>query len=91
MRLSRPQVRTDYPVPEMARYLNSYLLEIHTVLSKLIDAYRLSKYDATANPAPTNDVTEGYGQGSTWYNTSTGKWWFCDDASEGAASWKVIN
>ena len=91
MRLQRPAVRTDYQLPEMARYLNSYLLDIYTAVDKLNSAYRLSKYDATANPAVTNDVTEGYGQGSTWYNTSTGKWWFCDDASEGAASWKVIN
>jgi hypothetical protein len=91
MAITRPQLRDNYSIPDLTRYLNRYLLDIYTEVDKLSKGFRLGKYDATANPAVTNDITEGYGQGSAWYNTSTGKWWFCDDASLGAASWKVIN
>jgi len=44
-------------------------------------------FDATSDPGVGDDINDGYGPGSRWYNTSSGELFMCDDASVGAASW----
>lgn len=45
---------------------------------------------ATADPSATNDTTEGYAQGSTWLNNTTGRMFVCRDATDSAAVWDPI-
>ena len=42
---------------------------------------------ATTDPAAANDLTEGYGVGSEWYNTQTGQMWKAISVASGAAQW----
>lgn len=42
---------------------------------------------ATTDPAAANDLTEGYGIGSEWYNTQTGQMWKALSVASGAAQW----
>jgi hypothetical protein len=44
-----------------------------------------------SNPGVNDDVSAGYKFGDTWYNTSTGKWWKCNDPTNGAAAWDQLN
>ncbi|MGI9251380.1 MAG: hypothetical protein ACR2PR_09295 [Pseudohongiellaceae bacterium] len=44
---------------------------------------------ATALPAATNDITEGYARGSLWMDTQ-GTVWICQSAVEDAAEWHVF-
>jgi len=45
---------------------------------------------ATAAPAVTNDVTEGYGVGSIWLDTTNDIAYLCLDGTEGAALWREL-
>lgn len=47
----------------------------------------LNNLQATADPAASNDSSQGYEVGSTWVNVSAGRAFVCVDASEGAAVW----
>lgn len=49
----------------------------------------LGNYEATALPTASDDVTQGFNQGSHWYMTN--QLWICVDDSEGAAVWKEIS
>ena len=42
---------------------------------------------ATTAPGPSNDNTEGYHQGSRWFNGNTGELYQCRSAATGAAVW----
>lgn len=42
---------------------------------------------AIVSPNADNDLTQGYGPGSEWYDLSTGSLWKCLDATADAASW----
>jgi len=42
---------------------------------------------ATADPGASNDITQSYGIGSIWYNTTALRWWECQSAAAGAAVW----
>jgi hypothetical protein len=44
----------------------------------------------TVDPVPTNDNTQGYGVGSLWFNTTSGRSWICRGASTGAAIWDQV-
>lgn len=48
----------------------------------------LPKYNATANPTVNDDSGDGYSAGSIWFNTTTGRFFRCADASVGAAVWQ---
>ncbi len=50
----------------------------------------LSKYDATVDPAVTDDVTDGYGVGSVWVNVTGDKGFVCVDATTNTAVWIEI-
>ena len=41
-------------------------------------------------PGPQDDVTLGFGVGSSWFVTPTGIFWYCTDATQGAAKWTPI-
>jgi hypothetical protein len=45
------------------------------------------KYDATAAPAATDDTTDGYSVGSSWYDVTNDSVYFCVDATEDNAVW----
>jgi hypothetical protein len=47
-------------------------------------------YTAVADPAVSNDNTQGYAAGSTWINTLTGKEFVCVSAVTGAANWREL-
>ena len=42
---------------------------------------------ATSDPSSSNDNTQGFIQGSIWYNTTTSRVWECMSNSTGAAVW----
>lgn len=44
----------------------------------------------TEDPTTTNDSSEGYEEGSTWFNKTTAKFFICSDATENAAVWNLI-
>jgi len=53
-----------------------------------IDPGERNNFEATADPAVTNDESEGYGVGSRWINITDDEEWACLDATDGAAVWK---
>jgi len=54
-------------------------------------AYHNDNLDATTNPGASNDVTEGYCEGSKWINVSTEQVFICTDNTEDAAKWSSIS
>lgn len=50
-----------------------------------------SNFAATTNPGVSNDNTQDYGIGSSWYNKSTGVEWRATSVATGAATWIAIN
>jgi hypothetical protein len=48
-----------------------------------------SNYTATVDPTASNDNTQDYGPGSHWCNTTNGRFWFCQSAATGAATWAL--
>ena len=55
--------------------------------STVILKYNLS---SATTPASGNDTTQGYSQGSLWYNTTAKRIYIFEDASTGAAVWKSL-
>lgn len=51
------------------------------------DGAFLNSFTATTNPGTSNDVTQGYGVGSLWANTSTNTLFWCESNATGAAVW----
>lgn len=47
----------------------------------------LNNYAATTNPTVNDDVTQGYSNGSLWYNRTTDTAFVLTNASSGAANW----
>ena len=45
-------------------------------------------FQATVDPAATNDAAEGYGVGSVWCNLASDTYWVCLDNAINAAVWK---
>ena len=64
--------------------------EVGQALMQIKRATLLHKYNATANPGVTNDVSEGYEIGSLWVNVSTDAVYICADATDGAAVWTLV-
>ena len=54
------------------------------------DSPYFNKYDATAAPAVTDDVADGYGPGSLWYNATGNALYICESNSAGAAVWTAV-
>lgn len=46
--------------------------------------------DATSPPTVTDDYTEGYTEGSLWFNAASGVFYICQDATATAAVWVEI-
>jgi len=56
------------------------------------DAVNLApQYVSAADPAATNDTTEGYNIGDMWYNSTTGREFVLTDATEDTAVWRGRN
>lgn len=51
-------------------------------------ARSFDNFSATTDPTATADSTFGYGIGSRWFNSTTGKYFELHDASVGAADWR---
>jgi len=47
----------------------------------------LNNTTATTNPGSTNDVTQGYGPGSLWFNTSANTMYWCESNTASSAVW----
>lgn len=45
----------------------------------------------SVDPTASNDVTQGYINGSLWYNEDNGRFFILNDNSAGAASWQWLN
>lgn len=45
---------------------------------------------ALGPPTVNNDATQGYGVGSTWYDTTNNVFWQCASASAGASIWRPV-
>lgn len=58
-----------------------------TVLSYVDGGVVKGNFAATQAPAKTDDTTQGYVQGSPWYDGTTGIMWRCVDPATGAARW----
>lgn len=48
---------------------------------------RLNNMTATNAPTSTDDGSDGYTVGSTWFDTTTGTLYVCSDSTNGAAVW----
>lgn len=62
-----------------------------TAYELLNKAGYLSKWDATAAPAVTDDEGDGYGPGSMWLDATNNNTYLCESAAAGAAVWHQIN
>lgn len=60
-------------------------------VTNLLNAMPQNNYTATGNPAVTDDKTKGYGAGSQWLNTTTGKLYSARSVAIGAAVWDILN
>jgi hypothetical protein len=58
-------------------------------LADLDTINRLDNWVGTVAPDADNDETEGYSQGSKWYDTVGGEAYLCVDPSESAAIWAL--
>lgn len=64
----------------------------HAAAADPHDQYVLKIKDnliATSNPTVDDDETLGYETLSKWINTTTGEFWLCIDATDGAANWQT--
>lgn len=50
----------------------------------------LNNFAATAAPAVTDDIADGYGAGSLWYNATANTLYVCESNSAGAAVWSLV-
>jgi hypothetical protein len=50
----------------------------------------LHKFDATAAPAATDDIADGYGPGSLWLNATGNVAYICESNAAGAAVWHSL-
>lgn len=48
----------------------------------------LNNIDATSDPTSDDDIVQGYGSGSFWFNTTDKTKFICEDPSEGQAVWR---
>ena len=48
----------------------------------------LNTYDATTDPAISDDSTLGYAHGSLWFNVASHTLFMCEDATTGSALWR---
>jgi hypothetical protein len=55
------------------------------------DTSYLNNYTATAAPAVTDDVADGYGPGSIWLDVTGNNSYICESNSAGAAVWHLLN
>lgn len=61
---------------------------INTLISDAVAAaVPLNKYNAAVDPGVANDSSEGYSEGSKWFNITADTVWFCLSAAVGAAVW----
>ena len=51
--------------------------------------YRRNNYTATTAPAVTDDSSDGYFEGSVWYDITADEAYICLDSTEGAAVWLI--
>ncbi len=49
-----------------------------------------NNFDSTTDPTVNDDNTAGYFVESGWFNASTGRLWFCQDNTTGAAIWTEV-
>lgn len=54
------------------------------------DSPYFNRYNATVAPAITDDVADGYGPGSFWYNSTTSTLYINKSNAAGAASWGAV-
>ncbi|MGH8426392.1 MAG: hypothetical protein ACRES7_00205 [Gammaproteobacteria bacterium] len=57
------------------------------VTAALGTAIPKDKFNATADPVVTNDSSQGYSEGSRWFNTTTPDVFVCINPAVGAAVW----
>jgi hypothetical protein len=50
-----------------------------------------ANFAATGDPTVSNDFTQGYVEGSVWFNNASGAYFVCVDSSGGAAQWDQLN
>jgi hypothetical protein len=54
------------------------------------DGDYINKFDATAAPAVTDDISKGFGPGSSWYDATGNVYYVCESNSVGAAVWTSL-
>jgi hypothetical protein len=71
-------------------YANAVYIKINDTTGMAIDrglTEPLNNFDASTAPLATNDVTQGYQQGSMWVNLVGKAFYICVDSTAGAAMW----
>ena len=61
-----------------------------TIRFGAIASGKLHNFEATAAPANTNDVGEGYGVGSLWVDVTADLAYVCVDSTEDTAVWSLM-
>lgn len=54
------------------------------------DSGYLNNFAAATNPTVSNDITQGYGPGSFWGNTTGNTFYWCESNGTGAAVWQAL-
>jgi hypothetical protein len=90
----RPNTSTlSSPISGQTWFFNStnYTTSVWNGSAFQLTSAPLNNFVATNAPTTTNDNTQGYSQGSEWYNTSNSYVYTCVSAVTNAAVWVQIN
>ncbi len=81
--------RTTCPIAASGQLLLSFRYD-GSAYKVFGDSGFFNKYDATAAPAVTDDIADGYGAGSLWYNATGNALYICESNGAGAAVWTAV-
>ena len=84
--MTRGVTVTTVSIPASSEMFMTWRYDGTTYQLLTSDGY-LNKWDATAAPAVTDDVSKGYGPGSMWGNATGNTLYWCESNSVGAAVW----
>lgn len=82
-------IPTDLNILITAQNLHDYDV-LTTDNLEALDIIPMHNFEATATPEASMDVTEGYGVGSFWYDTTNDVMYSCIDATEDSAVWYTV-
>ena len=71
-------------------YEQAWTKSIDSTTLQYVELAKKDYFNATADPAVTDDSSKRYGPGSIWIRPSSGRTWICKDSTAGAAVWTEV-